>query len=42
MTKIARYNYNRSISIEIIDEPGNTLDVETAVRKLKLLLESLE
>ena len=42
LAQLARYNYNRTISIEIIDEPGGTLDVETEVRKLKLLLESLE
>jgi sugar phosphate isomerase/epimerase len=42
ISQLERYNYERNISIEIIEEPGGTLDVETEVRKLKLLLESLE
>lgn len=42
ISQVERYNYERNISIEIIEEPGGTLDVETEIRKLKLLLESLE
>src|SRR5262245_57387623 len=42
LSQLDRYNYQRNISIEITEEPGGTLDVETEVRKLKLLLESLE
>ena len=42
MSQLERFKYNRCMSVEIIDEPGGTLDVETEVRKLKLLLESLE
>jgi sugar phosphate isomerase/epimerase len=42
LSQLERYNYQRNISVEIIEEPGGTLDVETEVRKLKLLLESLE
>jgi sugar phosphate isomerase/epimerase len=42
VSQLERYNYQRNISIEITEEPGGTLDVETEVRKLKLLLESLE
>jgi sugar phosphate isomerase/epimerase len=41
LAQLGRYGYNRTLSIEIIDEPGLALDVETEVRKLKLLLESL-
>jgi len=40
--QLQRYRYGRFISVEIIDEPGTSIDVETEVRKLKLLLESLE
>lgn len=42
LSQLERYHYQRNISIEITEEPGGTLDVETEVRKLKLLLESLE
>ena len=41
LSQLGRYGYDRAITIEIIDEPGSPLDVETEVRKLKLLLESL-
>jgi sugar phosphate isomerase/epimerase len=42
LSQLERYRYQRNISVEITEEPGGTLDVETEVRKLKLLLESLE
>jgi sugar phosphate isomerase/epimerase len=42
IAQLERHGYNRSLSIEIIDEPGGKLDVEAEVRKLKLLLESLD
>lgn len=38
---LGRYGFNRTLSIEIIDGPECTVDVEAEVRKLKLLLESL-
>ena len=41
LSQLERYEYDRTLTIEIIDEPGGSLDVETEVRKLKLLLESL-
>lgn len=41
LSQLGRFRYARSLSIEIIDEPGLPFDVETEVRKLKLLLESL-
>jgi sugar phosphate isomerase/epimerase len=42
LAQLQRVNYQRNMSIEIIEEPGTTFDVETEIRKLKLLLESLE
>jgi sugar phosphate isomerase/epimerase len=41
LSQLERYDYDRSLTVEILDEPGSSLDVETEVRKLKLLLESL-
>ncbi len=41
LSQLGRYRYARSLSVEIIDVPGLPFDVETEVRKLKLLLESL-
>lgn len=41
MTQLLRNGYRRTLSIEIIDQAGSTIDVESEVRKLKLLLESL-
>ena len=41
LAQLERYKFNRTLSIEIVDEPGGAIDVETEVRKLKLLLESL-
>jgi sugar phosphate isomerase/epimerase len=41
LAQLERCHYDRTLSIEIIDEPGVKFEVETEVRKLKLLLESL-
>jgi sugar phosphate isomerase/epimerase len=41
LSQLGRYRYARALSIEIMDVPGLPFDVETEVRKLKLLLESL-
>ncbi len=41
LAQLERFDYNRTLSVEIVDEPGSSLDVEAEVRKLKLLLESL-
>ena len=41
LAHLERCAFNRTLSVEIIDEPGCTLDIETEVRKLNRLLESL-
>ena len=41
LAQLTRYDYRRTLSIEMTEEPGSSLDVEAEVRKLKLLLESL-
>ena len=42
MSQLERYHFRRNMSVEILEDAGSSLDVETEVRKLKLLLESLE
>ena len=41
VTQLSRFGYKRDLTIEIIDGPELNMDVETEVRKLKLLLETL-
>ncbi|MHC5540642.1 sugar phosphate isomerase/epimerase family protein, partial [Singulisphaera rosea] len=41
VNQLARYGYDRALTVSILDLPDNTFDVEVEVRKLKLLLESL-
>ncbi len=41
ITMLQRYNYNRSLTVAIIDRLENPFDREVEVRKLKLLLETL-
>jgi sugar phosphate isomerase/epimerase len=38
---LQRHNYNRALTVAIIDRPENPFDREVEVRKLKLLLETL-
>lgn len=41
VNQLARFGYDRALTVSILDLPDNTFDVEVEVRKLKLLLESL-
>jgi sugar phosphate isomerase/epimerase len=41
LTQLERYNYDRLLTIEIVDIPEQPFHVPTEVRKLKFLLESL-
>ena len=41
ITQLEKHNYNRVLTVEIIDKPENPFPMETEVRKLKFLLESL-
>ena len=42
VTLLQRYGYNRSLTVAIIDRPDNPFDREVELRKLKLLLETLD
>jgi sugar phosphate isomerase/epimerase len=41
VSQLERHNYERGLTVSILDRPDNTFDGEVEVRKLKLLLESL-
>jgi sugar phosphate isomerase/epimerase len=41
VSQLARFGYDRALTVSILDLPDNTFEVEVEVRKLKLLLESL-
>ncbi len=41
ITQLEKYHYNRVLTVEIVDKPDNPFPMETEVRKLKFLLESL-
>jgi sugar phosphate isomerase/epimerase len=41
ITQLEKHHYNRVLTVEIVDRPENQFPMETEVRKLKFLLESL-
>jgi sugar phosphate isomerase/epimerase len=41
ITQLEKHRYNRVLTVEIVDKPENPFPMETEVRKLKFLLESL-
>jgi len=41
ITQLEKHHYNRVLTVEIVDRPDNPFPMETEVRKLKFLLESL-
>lgn len=41
ITQLEKHHYNRVLTVEIVDKPENPFPMETEVRKLKFLLESL-
>lgn len=41
VSQLERYRYDRLLSVDLIDQPGQAFSMETEVRKLKYLLESL-
>ena len=41
ITQLEKHHYNRVLTVEIVDKPDNPFPMETEVRKLKFLLESL-
>ncbi|MBL8821676.1 MAG: sugar phosphate isomerase/epimerase [Planctomycetia bacterium] len=41
ITQLEKHKYNRVLTVEIVDKPENPFPMETEVRKLKFLLESL-
>ena len=41
ITLLEKHHYDRVLTVEIMDKPDNPFPMETEVRKLKYLLESL-
>ncbi len=41
ITQLEKHHYDRVLTVEIVDKPENAFPMETEVRKLKFLLESL-